>query len=98
MNRLIVHHVNLLNGSADLRSHPNHVGPHLSILGARIISQIDSHRPGEKDSGQHDGYRKDSAEYLPPRSFRIHFWLSHRFLPFWIFLDAICRIATLTVA
>jgi hypothetical protein len=64
--------VNLLNGSADLRSHPNHVGPHLSILGARIISQIDSHRPGEKDSGQHDGYRKDSAEYLPPRSFRIH--------------------------
>jgi hypothetical protein len=69
---LIVHHLNFLNGSADLRSHPNHVGPHLGILGARIISQIDSHRPGEEHSGQNDRYRKDSAEYLPRRSFRIH--------------------------
>jgi hypothetical protein len=66
------HHVDLLNGSADLRSHPNHVGPHLGILGARIISQIDSHRPGEEDSGQNNGYRKDSAEYSSQRSFRIH--------------------------
>jgi hypothetical protein len=64
--------VNFLNGSADLRSHPNHVSPHLGILGARTISQIDSHGPGEEGSGQNDRYRKDSAEYLPRWSFRIH--------------------------
>jgi hypothetical protein len=64
--------VNFLNGSADLRSHPNHVGPHLGIFGARIISQIDADRPSEEHSDQNDRYRKDSAEYFPRRSFRIH--------------------------
>jgi hypothetical protein len=28
--------------------------------------------------------------WVPAKNF--HFWLSHRFLPFWTYLDAICRI------
>lgn len=32
------------------------------------------------------------SHWVPAKNF--HFWLSHRFLPFWIYLDAICRIAS----
>ena len=39
--------------------------------------------------------KSNSNAYCCEENF--HFWLSHRFLPFWTYLDAICRIATLTV-